>query len=146
MGGSTQVCFDSGVLEMYARGLGCGPSLPSPNRCLLLLKTFLGFASAFPRFLVRSFLFTLALSSYQRYWSFREWFVFVWRSRQWKVALPLLYCAVTLSLGYEESSSFSSPSLPISLILLAATRLHLGFVATGNVSPRLPCFNCVPCD
>ena len=26
MGGATQVCFDSGALDRYARGLGCGPS------------------------------------------------------------------------------------------------------------------------
>ena len=70
MGGATQVCFDSGVLEMYARGLGCGPSYILQT-VVFFLSLFLGFASASPRFLVRSFVFALALSSSQRYWSFR---------------------------------------------------------------------------
>lgn len=146
MGGATQVCFDSGVLEMYARGLGCGPSYILQT-VVFFLSLFLGFASASPRFLVRSFVFALALSSSQRYWSFRGWFVFLWRSRQWKVALRLLYCAATLnSLRYWESSRSSSSSLPISLALLGATGLHLVFVAAGNVSLRLTCLNCVPYD
>lgn len=73
MGGATQVCFDSGVLEMYARGLGCGPSYILQT-VVFFLSLFLGFASASPRFLVRSFVFALALSSSQRYWSFRGFF------------------------------------------------------------------------
>ena len=91
------------------------PFLPSSNGCLLLLKTFLGLASASPRFLVRSFVFALALSSSQRYWSFRGWFGFLWRSRQWKVALRLLIVQPLLT-ALDKRVHASLPRLfPISL-------------------------------
>lgn len=57
---------------------------------------------------------------------------FLWGSEQWKVARRLL---TLQSLGYQESSRFSSPSVPDSCPS-GSKMIHLAFVATGQCEPQ----------
>lgn len=92
IGGATQVCFDSGCLKCM-HVVSVVALLTFSKLLSSFCLCFFGFASASPRFLVRSFVFALAFLGIGVLGDG----LFLWRSRQWKMALRLLYCAATLN-------------------------------------------------